>query len=495
VELNNKIAFLSAHRLVEKIKRKEIRSESLLELYIERYNQHNSKINAIVATDLDNARKRARQADEALARGEDWGPLHGLPLTIKDTFEVVGMPTVSGAPGRADYFPEQNAVAVQRYIDAGAVVFGKTNCPLMALDWQSYNEIYGTTNNPWDFNRTPGGSSGGAAAALATGLTPLELGSDMAGSIRIPSHFCGIYGHKPTHGIVPIRGHIPGLPGAVSVYDIAVAGPMARCAEDLEMALEAIAGPNVVEEAGWSLDLKKQNRKRLKDFKVAYWFDDEFCTIDTEMQDRYETLISQLKKTGVSVEQILPVKLSEIRNLFLSLMFSGFGTEEAIFLSELGALKPLKFLKVMSFLRGVLPLPKTLKKLLSAFFISHSDWLDLHEAREKLRHKMLDFFGEYDVLLLPVVPLPAFPHLQKGDLFSRKFEINGRKRPYSDLMTWISLAGVLGLPATSAPIAQCSNSLPMNIQIVGGSYQDLTTIKFAQLLPEVMGGFVQPDGC
>src|SRR5690606_37586313 len=215
----------------------------------------NPALNAIVATDIEAARERARAADAALAAGESWGPLHGVPITIKDTFEVAGMPTTAGAKELRDHRPSSNAVAVQRLLDAGAIVFGKTNVPLYAGDLQTYNEVYGSTSNPWDLHRTPGGSSGGAAAALAAGLTALELGSDIGGSIRTPSHFCGVCGLKPSYGIIPSRGHIPGPPGTLSEADISVTGPMARSVDDLELALDILAGPDTPAAKGWRLEL------------------------------------------------------------------------------------------------------------------------------------------------------------------------------------------------------------------------------------------------
>ncbi|MEJ2448714.1 MAG: amidase family protein, partial [Anaerolineales bacterium] len=205
----------SATELASEIRSGEITSLDLLNLYLNRIERYNNEINAVVALDIAAARARAAEADKALAQGKIWGPLHGLPMTVKDVFEVVGMPATSGDPTLKDYIPTRNAIAVQRLIDAGAIIFGKTNVPFHALDIQTYNEIYGTTNNPWDLSRTPGGSSGGSAAALAAGFTSLELGSDIGGSLRNPAHYTGVFGHKPTFGVVPRYGHIPPMPGRV----------------------------------------------------------------------------------------------------------------------------------------------------------------------------------------------------------------------------------------------------------------------------------------
>ena len=260
------LAFQSATDLVNAIKSRKIQSTELLELYIERMQCYNPKINAIVAVDLENARECALASDEALDKGENWGVLHGLPVTIKDSFEVVGMPCTSGSPELKDYRPAQNAFVVQKLLDAGAIIFGKTNLPLFAMDFQSYNAVYGQTNNPWNLYMVPGGSSGGAAAALAAGLTGLEMGSDIGGSIRNPAHFCGVFGHKPTFGIVPFIGHIPPPPGTYSGeyttdFDIAVAGPLARSAKDqTSWVLRQVA----------RLDRREWRRPALGDDTAAY---------------------------------------------------------------------------------------------------------------------------------------------------------------------------------------------------------------------------------
>src|SRR5262249_43903091 len=231
----------------------------LLDLYLERVAKHNPSLNAIIATDIDGARKRARAADRALARKQAWGPLHGVPMTIKESYDVVGMPTTRGIPELKDNLPPRNALSVDRLLDAGVVLFGKTNVPIHLADYQSYNAIYGTTNKPWDLTRSPGGSSGGSAAALAAGLTGLEAGSDIGSSIRNPAHYCGIYGHKPTFGVVPPRGQA--MPGRVAQGDISVIGPMARSTDDLEIALGVMAGPGEIDAVRYQLTRPAPRRK------------------------------------------------------------------------------------------------------------------------------------------------------------------------------------------------------------------------------------------
>src|SRR5881296_3607510 len=241
------LPFRPAKQLAALIRRKKVGCLELLDLYIARMEKYNPPLNAIIATDLDKARRRARAADRALARKEIWGPLHGVPMTIKESYDVVGMPTTWGVPELKDNQPKQNALAVDRLLGAGAVLFGKTNVPLYLADWQSYNSIYGTTNNPWDVSRVPGGSSGGAAAALAAGLTGFEAGSDIGASIRNPAHYCGVYGHKPTYAIVPPRGQA--LPGKITPSDISVIGPLGRSGRDRRGRLAAPAPTAAQEDA------------------------------------------------------------------------------------------------------------------------------------------------------------------------------------------------------------------------------------------------------
>jgi amidase len=289
-------AFRSATALAAAIRAREIGSRELLEHYLKRIERHNPALNAIIVSDLHRAKQRADEADVALARGESWGPLHGLPMTVKESFDVIGLPTTWGLTELKDNIPTANALAVDRLLAAGAVIFGKTNVPVLLADSQSYNPVYGTTNNPWDTSRTPGGSSGGAAAALAAGLTGLELGSDIGGSIRNPAHYCGVFGHKPTYGIAPPRGQA--LRGSVAASDISVIGPLARSAEDLALALDIIARPDPVEAVGWRLDLAAPRGEALADYRIAVMLDDPNCEVDREVQDILQRLVDFLAGQG-----------------------------------------------------------------------------------------------------------------------------------------------------------------------------------------------------
>src|SRR5271155_1742707 len=249
------LAYLSAIEIARRIRERSISSREALDYFFARIEELDKRVNSVVTIDATRARIAADAADAALARGELRGPLHGVPMTVKDSFQTAGMRTTSGAPELAEFTPQEDAWPVARLREAGAIVFGKTNAPIYAGDLQTYNEVFGTTNNPYDVSRTPGGSSGGSAAALACGFTPLELGSDIGGSIRLPSHMAGVAGHKPSYGLVPAHGQIPGPPGTLSLADLAVAGPMARTVEDLKLGLGIMAGPNRWEHPAWRLSL------------------------------------------------------------------------------------------------------------------------------------------------------------------------------------------------------------------------------------------------
>src|SRR5499425_3182659 len=274
--------FRTAKELAADIRRKKVGCLELLDLYLARVAKHNPSLNAIIAMEIEGARKRARAADRALSGKQPWGPLHGVPMTIKESYDVVGMPTTWGLPELKDNIASKNALAVDRMLGAGVVLFG-------------------TTNNPWDVTRAPGGSSGGSAAALAAGLTGIDAGSDIGSSIRNPAHFCGVFGHKPTYGICPPRGHA--LPGRVAQGDISVIGPLARSADDLDIALAAMAGPDDIDGAGLRLALAPPKNKRLRDYKVALVLDDVNTEVDRSVQERLQALGDFLRQSKAKVDE------------------------------------------------------------------------------------------------------------------------------------------------------------------------------------------------
>lgn len=294
------IAYCSATELIKKIQNREVGALELLEHIISRIEMLNASINAVVVTDFESTRIRAKAADEALDRGEVWGPLHGLPITIKEAIAVAGLPLTAGSPAMAGNNPGCHADVVQSLVDAGVVILGKTNMPVFGMDFQSYNDVYGQTNNPWDLTLTPGGSSGGAAAALAAGMTALEIGSDFGGSIRLPAGFCGLYGHKSTFNIVPLAGHTPEL------TDILVAGPLARSAGDLDMVIQLITRPEKSRRTAWQVNLPAPRKESLRDYRVGLWLDDPACPVDEAVGKRLQIFVDRLIGAGVNVSDRRP---------------------------------------------------------------------------------------------------------------------------------------------------------------------------------------------
>jgi len=483
----SELAFSTATELAGMLRRREVSSRELLELELARVAKHGKALNAVVTLDEEKARADAAAADEELARGRARGPLHGLPITIKDTFETAGLRTTAGAPALSSHVPDRDADAVARLRRAGAVIFGKTNVPFMAGDWQSFNEIFGTTNNPWNPARVPGGSSGGAAAAVATGETSLELGSDIGGSIRVPSHWSGVFGHKPTWGIVPQRGHIPPLPGVVSAPDLNVCGPLARSVEDLSLALDVLAGPSELDAAGWRLELPPARRTKLADYRVAACFHDDAFPVDASVRVRLEAAVEELRRAGAKVQTLakLPFDLRAARRAYEALLFPLMAMS---FPPE--ALEAMRALAANA-APGDTSIATSNARDMTA---SHSAWLGANEAREQLRLLMHAQFREFDVLLLPVNQLPAIPHMQTPPMPLRTLEVNGKAIPYTDLLSWICLATMCKLPATVVPVGRTGDGLPVGIQIVAAHLEDRTSLDFARRLAERTGGFMPPPG-
>jgi len=466
---------------------KEVSSAELTQHFQDRVERKNADINAVIATNFDGAHTRAREADEARARGESWGPLHGLPMTIKDALEVAGMPAVGGAPIWKDHRPTQHADAVQRIVDAGAVIFGKTNVPFMSGDLQTYNDVYGTTNNPWDVSCGPGGSSGGAAAALAAGLTPLELGSDIGGSIRTPAHLCGVFGHKPTYGIVSKRGHLPGPPGSLSESDLSVVGPLGLSAKDLSLLLGVVAGPNPARATGWQLALPKPRATSPKDLRVAVWLDDPYCDIDAQSAALITNAANALSDAGASVDFAArpDFTLAEITEAYLILLHSVVTTGMPEKVRE----------KWRTQLAQADPTDKS-HEILQARggLLTHADWLKWHEVREQINAKWALFFQSYDVVLAPTLMRPAFAHDQTPNWSKRELTVNDKQRHYMDVLIWAGPAVLSYLPASVAPVGLTQEGLPVGVQIIAPYLEDYTSISVAGMIEDLVGGFRTPPG-
>jgi amidase len=476
------LAFRAATDLAAEVRARRIGARELLEVYLARIERYDGRLNAVVVKDFDRARRRADEADAALARGEVWGPLHGVPMTVKESCPVAGLPTTRGSPDLKGNIATADMLAVDRLRRAGAVIFGKTNVPLMLAEWQSFNEVYGTTNNPWDLSRTPGGSSGGAAAALAAGLTALELGSDVGGSIRNPAHSCGVYGHKPTHGIVPQRGHELG--GKIAPRDIQVMGPMARTPADLRACLQIVAGPDEVEGAGWQLQLPEPRAKQLREYRVAVMFDAEESPVDASIQDQLQGLAGFLAREGAVVRETRPdIETAEALRVFVQLVRA----------TAAGRLTDAMFEKELEYLKGTDRADESYRTRVSrANTMSHRDWHAANEARHKMRLRWVEFFREWDVLLCPVASTVATKHDQHTSVYEQKVTVNGKSMLSTNQYFWTGYPGVTLLPVTVAPIGTSPEGLPVGVQIIGPPYGDLKTIHFASLLEHSYRGFVPP---
>lgn len=479
------IAYCSATELTAKLREGKISSNELLAHYLDRIERHNPKINAVTTMDIEGARRQAKKADRAKAKGKHLGPLHGLPITIKDGFETAGILTTSGASIYQKHIPKTNATAVQRYVDAGAIIMGKTNVPMFCADSQSYNALFGVTNNPWDLTRSPGGSSGGAAAAVAAGLTGLELGSDIAGSIRVPAAWTGVYGHRPSYGIVPFQGHIPPPPGIVAEADLSVAGPIARSAEDLKLALEILAGPNHLTAAGWQLKLPGPRARSLKKYRIAAWLGEKDFPVDKQVHDRLTEVIAALRSAGATVDENARPALNPAdsyrtyQKLLTPIMATGFPS------SLIAMLEQIAKDQGESTELGIFA---------TDTIINHRQWLSANAKRQAHRHIWADFFKRYDVLLCPVVSVPAIPHNTQQTQVDRIIQVDGKDAPYTLLLKWAGLFTHVYLPATSAPVGRTREGLPVGIQIVGPYLEDWTTIDFAGRLAREIGGFEPPPG-
>jgi amidase len=476
-------AFASATELSGAIRDRLIGCLELLDFYLARAERHNPGLNAIVVWQVDRARERARAADAALAHGERWGPLHGVPMTVKESFNVAGLPTTFGNPVWKNNIAAGNAFLIDRLLEAGAVVYGKTNVPYMLADAQTYNDIYGTTNNPWDRARSPGGSSGGEAAALAAGLSALGAGSDIAGSLRNPAHYCGIYAHKPTWGLVSTRGHGP--PGIMTPTDISVVGPMARHAEDLDLALRALAGPDLLQRAAWRVDLPPPRRRRLAEFRVAVWASSPLCRIDASVSDLFDRAVAAIARAGATVDDSARSGMAdeEHHRLFMLLLRAATASR----------MRDEDFARQQQIAATISDDDMSDRAAVArGATLLHRAWGSANEARTKLRYAWHEFFRRFDVLLTPVAATAAFPHDHNPNRDERMVKVNGRSVPYAEQLFFAGLASLSYLPATAAPIGFTAEGLPAGLQIIGPEGEDPTTIEFARLLAAEIGGFAPP---
>jgi amidase len=463
---DDSICLFSATEQAAMLGRKEISSRELLELCLERVARLNPAINAVVTLDADRAMEQAVEADRLLSgSGPDGGrPLLGLPVTIKDAIEVGGMRSTGGAEALSGHVPVSDAPAVARLRAAGAVVFGKTNVPEWSGDIQTFNPLFGTTNNPWDLSRTPGGSSGGPAAAVAVGMSSFELGTDIGGSIRIPSSYCGVCGHKPSYGLVSQRGYLDSagsVNGGSIDADINVFGPIARSVEDLSTLMDVLAGPNTDQAIAWQVALPPPRHAVLSEYRVGLWLDDPACPVESSAVDLLSDAAMALRSAGARVEPVRPpLDMVELRALFDQLILPAISVR---FDGERGR----------------------------ALGGSHRAWLELNRRRAAIRRIWSQWFEEHDVLLCPVLPMLPFPHDQEGNLADRVVTINGRPRSHSDALAWTGLVGVAYLPSTVVPVGRVG-ALPVGVQVVGPHLEDRTPLFVAEWLTELVGGYSPP---
>ncbi|MDX3066036.1 MULTISPECIES: amidase family protein [Streptomyces] len=470
-----------ASRQIAALRDGTITSRDLLEQYLDHIGKTNAGLNAVVTLDAEGARAAADAADRHLARtGEVLGPLHGLPMTVKDALETKGLRTTCGSPDLKDHVPGKDADAVALLRDAGAVIIGKTNVPVLCQDIQTYNPLFGKTTNPFDRTKTAGGSSGGPAAAVAAGLSGLEVGSDLAGSLRLPAAYCGVYALRTSRGaspIVPIRGHIPRPPGWATSSDMVTLGPIARTADDLALLLDVLAAPAPADRTGWKIDLPSPAKKTLAEYRVGIWADDAYCHVDADTRALLDQVSALVRKARAHIDDSTrPVDFAESDRLFQRLMYAtaSAAATDAAFAADVEAAQKV-------------PAVDPSGLYLHSRTMRHRDWCLADEARQKLRSKWADYFADHDILITPATPTAAVPDQSGTPLPQRYITVDGQKRSYYDQTSWLNLASPVGLPAVVLPAGTTDAGLPLSIQIIGPYLADRTVLaaakELARLLP------------
>lgn len=477
----HELDFATALQAADAIRKKQVSSVELTRRVFERIDRYNPQLNAFCYQLREDAMTQATQADAALAKGRSLGVFHGVPITVKESYGVAGHPCTWGFPPFRDSRAPQDAEVVARLKAAGAILVGATNVPVALSDWQSYNTIYGQTNNPWDVKRTPGGSSGGSASAMAAGLGYLSIGSDIGGSIRVPSHFCGTFGHKPTLDLVSTSGQQPGGPPATPGFStlLAVGGPMARSAQDLLAALKIVGGPTGWDAKAWKWQIPEPRGHSLKDFRVGYVIDDPIAPPTPEVRAVLQSAIDRLGRAGAKLKPGWPT-----------------GYRPADLLATYA-------FHLQAFLYSVAP-PEEQERLRKTFatnmgrgsgaLSSFADWQQQNFRRLGFRAQWQAWFEQVDVFLMPVAFTTAFPHDHSEPQEQRTIATSAGPRHYMDMLNWIATATLTGCPATAAPIGRTPEGLPVGIQIMGPYWEDATPITFADLLTREIGGFSPPPG-
>ncbi|HEX3088618.1 MAG TPA: amidase family protein, partial [Ilumatobacteraceae bacterium] len=430
----------------------------LLDAQLARIERLGPQVNAVCTLSVEAARERAVAADEATAGGEVWGPMHGVSVTVKDAIATAGIRSTGGSPVLLDHVPQHDAPVVTAIKDAGAIVFGKTNVPLWSGDFQTFNEMFGTTNNPWDLTRVPGGSSGGAAAAVACGMTSFEIGTDIGGSVRVPSAFCGVFGHKPSFGVIPTLGYLDEPTGGVTESDVNVFGPIARSTDDLAMLFSLLAGPTADRSVGWRLDLPPAGVTDVRSLRVATWFDEPSLPMDSDMTAILMSVADRLAAAGASVDRAIRPQFDFTEAWHTG----GWLIGAACNISD------------------------------GQQDVSHNDWLAADRRRARWRLQWAEFFEHVDVLLCPITLTPAFPHQQEGTWATREIAIDGVVLPYLALEAWPALIGSAYLPSTSTPVGHTAAGLPVGVQVVSPYLNDYRSIAVAGLITDLVDGYAVP---
>lgn len=481
--MSSEYTYATATELTAAMNAGMVSSVELTESAIARIEDHDDKINAVVVHDFDRALDAARLADATRARGGR-GRLLGVPMTVKESFNVAGIPTTWGIPPLKDFVPTEDALAVARMKSEGGVILGKTNVPVALGDLQSYNPIYGTTRNPWDLNRTPGGSSGGSAAALAAGFGAISLGSDIAGSLRVPAHFTGTYAHKSSFGLLPSRGHTPPFSAPLEYSrDLTVIGPMARSAVDLALMLDLLAEPD---ETGLgiarTLSLRPPRHEHLSEYRVLIVDTHPLIPTSSDIRMALESLADDLGSAGVRVQRhsdLLPDP-TEAARIYMRLLLASVASTYPSHVYEQAAARAVTLDPDDTSLAA---------ERSRGASSSYRDWLADDALRSQHRAAWSRLFTEFDIVICPASPTTAFAHDHSADQWTRSITIDGAEHDYADQLVWAGIATVPGLPATVAPIAQSSERLPIGAQLIGPLFEDRTPIHFAQLIEREFGGF------
>jgi amidase len=473
---------LSATDLRRKLLSGEISSAELLDLTLQRIEAANPAVNAVVAIEADQARQAAALSDRRIASGEARA-LEGLVITVKDSFDTAGMRSAAGAPPYRARVPETDAAAVARLRHAGVVIVAKSNVPAFTADFQTYNGIYGTTNNPWDLKRSPGGSSGGAAAAVATGMSAFELGSDLGASIRWPAHACGVFGLKTTWNLVSTWGHVPPTPERRMARnaDLMVAGPIARSATDLDLVLPVLAGPR--EDPANVRPLRPPRRTSPDGLRVALWLDEPFAPVQRDVAEAVRRAARLLEDAGASVETPrMPVRFEEAFEVFSLLNHAVVAY----------SLPPKVRERLQRAAAGFAPGDLSHRALQARGARMTPGLYQLVKGRkQRLETAWARFFESFDVVLCPPAPVVAIPHDHTPDVHARTLDLDGVKRPYLDFFLWASPATSADLPAAVAPVMRNAEGLPAGVQIIAAKDEDRTAIAVAGML-EAMGCRWQP---